>query len=65
VKINSITIGGLILLIWNRTKINFVNGNELYIDETTSSLRPKLEAILGRPINLENGGYPGLLDSAK
>jgi len=65
VKINSITIGGLILLIWNRTKINFVNGDELYIDETTSSLRPKLEAILGRPINLENGGYPGLLDSAK
>jgi ferredoxin len=65
IKINSITIGGLILLIWNRSKINFVNGDELYIDETTSSLRPKLEEMLGRPINLENGGYPGLLDSAK
>ena len=65
IKINSITIGGLILLIWNRAKVKFVNGDELYIDDTTSSLRPKLETILGRPINLVNGGYPGFLDSAK
>lgn len=65
VNINTITIGSLVVLVWNRTKIELSIGNELYIDVDSPSLRPHLESILGRPLNIVEGGYPGFLESEK
>jgi ferredoxin len=64
VKINSLTIGALVLLLWNRTKIAVREGEELYVDVDSTSLRPGVEAFLGRKINVVRG-YPGLLESEK
>jgi len=65
VKINSVTIGALATIIWSRGKILIKTGDELYIDIDHTSLRPKIEGILGRRLNIKLGGYPGFLDSAK
>jgi ferredoxin len=65
VKINSITIGALVVLAWNRGKILIKNGEELYIDVDAPSLRPMIEKILGRTIKIKRAGYPGFLESAK
>lgn len=63
-KINTITIGALLILIWNRAKVVFVDSEEFYIDTQNSDLRPKLEAIIGRKLNLSSG-YPGQFESPK
>jgi len=65
VKINSVTIGALIVMIWNRAKIEISVGEELYIDIGAPSLRPKIEVILKRPLNISGNGYPGFLESGK
>lgn len=65
VKINSITVGALIVTVWNRAKIKISVGEELYIDIETPSLRHKIEAILKRPLNISGDGYPGFLESGK
>ncbi len=64
VKINSITIGALIVLVWNRAKVEIRTGEELYIDADLTSLRSKVEAILGRKLNITDG-YPGFLENMK
>ena len=64
-KINSITIGALAILIWNRAKLKITTGEELYIDIDTPSLRPKIESILKHPLNVSGAGYPGFLESGK
>jgi NAD-dependent dihydropyrimidine dehydrogenase PreA subunit len=65
VKINSITIGALIVLTWSRAKILIRTGEEFYIDIDSPSLRPKIEKILGRTLNIKDAGYPGFLESSK
>ena len=64
VKINSITIGALVVLIWNRAEILIRTGEELYIDADLTSLRSKVEVILGRRLNITDG-YPGFLENMK
>lgn len=64
VKINSITIGALIVLVWNRAKIEITAGDELYIDADITSLRPMIERILGRKLNALKE-YPGAFESMK
>jgi len=64
IKISSITIGILVIILWNRAKININKGDELYIDTEKPSLRQKIIKILGRKINI-NTGYPGFLESEK
>lgn len=64
VHINSITVGALIILLWNRSMLAINTGKEMYIDETSNSLRPALEEVLGHPLKIIQG-YPGLLESAK
>ncbi len=64
VSINSITLGALVVLVWNRKKIVIETGEELYIDADSPSLRPILERILGRRVNVVMG-YPGFLESIK
>ncbi len=65
IKINSITVGALILLVWNRKKINLQNGNELYIDVDDGSLTNKLQAFLGRSLKTSAQGCAGILVSEK
>lgn len=65
IKINSITIGALVVITWNRAKIKITTGEEFYIDVNSPSLRPKIEKLLKRPINITGEGYPGFLESAK
>ena len=64
VKINSLTVGMLVLLIWNRTKISLSSDDILYADSDLYTLRDKFESILGRELNITKG-YPGLLESLK
>ncbi len=64
IKINSITIGALVILVWNRKYIVIETGEELYIDVASSFLQPKLEQFLGRKLNIVKG-YPGFLESEK
>lgn len=65
VKINSITIGALVLIVWARCRIRITTGDELYIDIDAPSLRTKIAEILGRELMIIGEGYPGFLDSAK
>lgn len=64
VSINTITIGALVLLVWNRRRIKMSTGDEFYIDVGSPSLRPIMERVLGRSLNV-TVGYPGLLESGK
>lgn len=64
VKINSITIGALIVLVWNRAKIDIKTGDELYVDADLTSLRVKIEHILKRHLKTSKE-YPGFLESVK
>lgn len=64
VKINSITVGALVLLVWNRAKIEIRSGEELYADADRPSLRPQIAAILGRKVKLTIANL-GFLESTK
>ena len=65
VKINSVTIGALVVMLWNRVSLSIKNGDELYLDIDSPTLKPKLEKILGRQLKIKGDGYAGLLVSAK
>lgn len=65
VKINSVTIGALVVMLWNRASLSIKNGDELYLDIDSPTLKPKLEKILGRQLKIKGDGYAGLLVSAK
>lgn len=64
-KINSVTIGALIIMLWNRVRLSIKSGDELYLDIDSPTLKPKLEKILNRQLLINDDGYPGLLVSAK
>ena len=63
-QINSLTIGMLILLVWNRIKVSIDSQEMLYADSDTYTLRGKFEHILGRELNIKEG-YPGFIESQK
>lgn len=63
-KINSLTVGMLILLIWNRIKVSLDDSEVFYVDSDQYSIREKFESILGRKVNVTEG-YPGLLECQK
>jgi hypothetical protein len=65
ININSTTIGGLSILVWNRKRMSLMQGDELYIDSDAADLRPRLQQILGRELKVSAGGYPGLFRSEK
>jgi len=64
-RINSITIGALIIMLWNRVKLSIKSGSDFYLDIDIPTLKPKLEKILDRQLLINDVGYPGLLVSAK
>ena len=63
-QINSLTIGMLVVLIWNRISISFDSPEMLYVDSDLYTLRDKFERILGRELNITEG-YPGFIESQK
>ena len=63
-QINSLTIGMLIMLVWNRIKISLDSHEVLYVDSDLYTLRDKFERILGRELNIKEG-YPGFIESPK
>ena len=63
-RINSLTIGMLVLLVWNRIKVSFDSQEMLYADSDLYTLKDKFERILGRKLNITEG-YPGFIESQK
>ena len=63
-QINSLTIGMLVLLVWNRIKVSLDSQEILYADSDTYTLRDKFEHILGRELNVKEG-YSGFIESQK
>ncbi len=63
-RINSLTIGMLVLLVWNRIEISLDSQEILYADSDMYTLRDKFERILGRELNITEG-YPGFMESQK
>ncbi len=63
-QINSLTIGMLVLLVWNRIKISLDSQEVLYADSDLYTLRNKFEQMLDRKLNITEG-YPGFIKSQK
>jgi Fe-S-cluster-containing hydrogenase component 2 len=63
-QINSLTIGMLVLLVWNRIKISLDSQEVLYVDSDQYTLKDRFERILGRELNITEG-YPGFIESQK
>lgn len=64
VRINSLTIGILILMVWNRFTASLDSRELFYIDSDNLSLRNQVETRLGRRLNVLSG-YPGFLENMK
>jgi Fe-S-cluster-containing hydrogenase component 2 len=57
IKINSITIGALLLFVWNLKKINFEYIN-FYADIDNMEIRNSIESYLKRKLNISSESYP-------
>lgn len=62
IQINTVTIGMLLIFLWNLTELN--DYDIFYIDVDNSSLRKKAEEFLGRKIHV-SVGYFGILENMK
>ena len=54
IQISTVTIGALLLLLWNHIKLN-VSNFDFYIDSENISIREKIEKLLEREINVSDG----------
>lgn len=64
VSIGSLTIGALMILVWEQKHIQISFANQFYADDATHSIRLPLEAILGRRLNLSLR-HLGVVESSK
>lgn len=62
IKIQTLTIGALLIMLWNNVEIQ--DFNEFYIDVDNISIRSELERVLGREIHLSIG-IDGILENEK
>lgn len=62
-KIQTITLGALLILMWNGKEADFSN-NSFYADFDDMSIRDEMENILGRNINISNN-YLGIFEPEK
>lgn len=62
IKIQTLTIGALLLLLWNNVEIQ--DFGRFYMDVDNTSIRIELERIIGRKIHLSIGA-DGILESEK
>jgi ferredoxin len=56
IKINSLTIGALMIINWNLKEITS-KINNFYIDSNTMSIKEKIENIIDRKVNLKQDNY--------
>lgn len=52
INIQTVTIGMLAIVLWNKLKLSINRGTEFYIDTDDSSLRDKLGVVLKRNVNV-------------
>jgi len=64
IKINSVTLGVLIVLVWSKYYAGFTTNDILYIEPSKYSIKEKVESLLGRKLNISEG-YPGFIESLK
>jgi len=64
IYIGSITIGALIILLWNRCDLSKITPIDLYADSKSCSIKEQIEKLLMRRLKIEKG-YPGLIESQK
>lgn len=64
VRVNSLTIGILVLMVWNRLMIPLDSLELFYGDSDSPSLKNQVEAQLDRQLNILSG-YPGFLENMK
>lgn len=62
-KIQTISLGALLLLVWNGAQVNFL-AREFYVDFDNLSIRGITEFSLNRPVNLSDGKL-GILEPEK
>lgn len=62
-KIQTITLGALLVLLWNGKSVDF-SSKLFYADFDDMSIRNEVENILGRRVNITNG-YLGVLEPEK
>lgn len=63
IEIQTITIGALLLLVWNGTTVNFLN-KDFYVDFDNQSIRDAVEFILQRKVVLSESKL-GILEPEK
>jgi hypothetical protein len=63
--IGSLTLGAMVLLMWNGVRLTIPTTSLLYTDGSGESLEKKVEGLIGRRLEGLSSGYPGLFDSAK
>jgi hypothetical protein len=63
VEINTMTIGAMMLLAWNRKKIDFIT-KEFYVDIDSYSIRTVVEQGIGRKIKVSEG-HLGIFEVSK
>jgi len=64
IKIRTVTLGALLLLLWNQAKISLGDLNNFYSDADNFSIRQALENLLHRKINISDG-YLGIIEPQK
>lgn len=63
IKINTLTVGALIVLLWNFVKFKELN-EMFYIDIDNTSIRQPIESILNRRLNI-TPGFLGVFETSK
>lgn len=64
VRIGSLTIGALVVLVWEQRRVEAHFGNLFYADEDDRSIRAALEKLLGRKLNI-SPRYLGVVETTK
>ena len=63
ISVQTLTVGALLILAWNDTKIDF-SDNAFYIDFDNMSIREVLQKMLNREIDISDS-YLGILEPEK
>jgi ferredoxin len=64
VEIGTISVGALLILLWNRKRFEFAASNPFYADTDSYSIRKAIEGILEREVNLSHR-HCGILECSK
>ena len=62
IKIQTLTIGALLIMLWNNIEIK--DFHQFYIDVDNTSIRSEMQRVVGREIRLSKG-TDGILENEK